>query len=163
METFDLEIVKKLHGLFKEKGLRLSVAESCTAGLISHLITNLPGASGFFDSSVVAYSADSKTKLLGVKGSLIKKHGTISEETARAMAEAARAKTKADVALAVTGSLGPAPVEDKKTGLVFIAVAAPHEKTSSRGFLFEGEREEIKLKASEAALHFLYEAVSVLT
>jgi|Deesub1362A_J573_1020465.scaffolds.fasta_scaffold00004_359 PncC family amidohydrolase len=162
MATSDLEIIKKVHRVFRTKGLRLTVAESCTAGLISHMLTSLPGASEFFDSCIVCYSARSKNKLLGVKKSLIKKYGTVSEETARAMAEAVRAKIGADVSLAVTGNLGPEPIEDKQTGLVFIAVSSEDE-TTSRGFIFDGSREEIKRAASLEAFHLLYEAVSAWT
>jgi len=109
METSELEIIKKIHEIFRTRNLRLSLAESCTAGLISHKITSLPGASDFFDSSIICYSAESKIKLLGVKKSILKKHGTISEEAARAMAEGIRMKTKTDFALSVTGNLGPIP------------------------------------------------------
>jgi PncC family amidohydrolase len=160
MESADLDIVAKIHGFFKSKGLKLAVAESCTGGLIGHMLTSLPGASGFFDSSIVCYSARSKEKLLGLGHSFIKDHGTINEDTARAMAGAARKASGADVSLAVTGNLGPDPIEGHKAGLVFIAVSLDAE-TTSRGFFFEGERDEIKKSASEKALHFLFEAVSI--
>ncbi|MBI4822728.1 MAG: CinA family protein [Nitrospirae bacterium] len=161
METH-LEIVGKLHEAFKSKGLRLSIAESCTGGLISHWLTTLPGASLFFDSSIVSYSINSKIKLLGVKKSTVKKHGTISEETAREMAESLRSKTGTDFCLSITGNLGPEPIEDKKVGLVFIAVSFSKE-TTSRGFRFEGSRDKIKKSAGITALEFLYEAVSIWT
>jgi len=160
METAELEIIKKIHEIFKLKNLRLSLAESCTAGLISSLIIHLPGASDFFDSAVVCYSAESKKKLLGVKKSILKKYGTVSEETAGAMAEGIRMKTKTDFALSVTGNLGPNPIEDKKTGIVFIAVSF-EGGIESKGMIFEGTREEIKHVASIAALEFLHEVVSV--
>ena len=160
MENPELEFIRKLHGIFKSKNLRLSLAESCTAGFISSLIAQVPGASDFFDSSVVCYSLISKEKLLGGKKTILKRHGTVSEETAKAMAESVRLKAKTDFALSITGNLGPKPIEDKKTGLVFIAVSFAGG-IESRGMIFEGSREEIKLSASVAALEFLCGVVSV--
>ena len=158
MESSWIEPVEKIHKHLKASWKRLCVAESCTGGLISHLLTNLPGASIFFDSSVVAYSGESKIKLLGIKRSLIRKYGAVSEETARAMASALREKRGTDFSLAITGNLGPEPMEDKKVGLVYMAVDWERE-TVSKGMLFEGQREEIKRYAAVAALWFLCEVI----
>ena len=160
METSELELVQKIHEIFKSRKLRLSLAESCTAGFISSLITQMPGALDFFDSAVVCYSPESKKKLLGVKRSILKKYGTVSEETARAMAEGVRLRTKTDFALSITGNLGPNPIEDKKTGMVFIAVSF-EGGVESKGMMFEGSREEIKHAAAIAALEFLSGVTSV--
>lgn len=142
--------------------MKLSVAESCTGGLISHLLTNLPGASLFLDSSVVSYSNESKIKLLGIRASLIKKYGSVSEETARAMAIAIREKRRTDFSLSITGNLGPEPIEGKRVGLVYMAVDWQKD-TSSRGMIFEGEREEIKYQAALASLRFLSEVLETWT
>lgn len=150
------EILKEIHSIFKASRKRLSVAESCTGGLIGHLITSLPGASLFFDSSVVSYSIDSKIKLLGVKRSLIKQYGAVSEETAIAMAKGIRNKRKTDFSLSITGNLGPEPMEGKKVGLIYTAVDW-EEGTESKGMIYDGDREEIKLKAATGALQFLLE------
>lgn len=160
MENAELDIVRKLHIIFKAKSLILSVSESCTAGYLSHLITSLPGASDFYDSSVISYTPQAKNRLLGIKKSFLKKHGTVSEETAIEMAKAMMAKSKSDFALAVTGNLGPYPIENKKVGLVYIAVSSS-KITESKGMLFDGSRDEIKKAASIAALEFLYGVVSV--
>ncbi|HXX58860.1 MAG TPA: CinA family protein [Thermodesulfovibrionales bacterium] len=160
MESTDRDLVERIHASFKGSGLRLSVAESCTGGFISHLLTTLPGASLFFDSSVVSYSASSKVEILGIRKSLIRNHGAVSDEVARAMAVAIRKKRKTDYSLAITGNLGPEPMEDKKIGLVYIAVDREAE-TVSRGMLFDGEREEIKKKAALSALELLREVVEV--
>lgn len=152
------EILKEIHSVFKTAGLRLSIAESCTGGLISHLITSLPGASLFFDSSVVSYSTESKIRLLGVKRSLIKRYGAVSEETAIAMAKGIRSKRATDFSLSITGNLGPEPMEDKKVGLVYMAVDWK-DGTESKGMIYEGDREEIKLKAAIGGLQFLLEVV----
>ena len=138
----------------------MSVAESCTGGLISHLLTNLPGASLFLDSSLVCYSTESKVKVLGIRRSLIKAHGAVSEKTAEAMAVAVRKKGGTDFSLATTGNLGPDPMEGKKVGLVYIAVDRSRE-TLSKGMLFEGEREQIKHETAKAALQFLSEVLEV--
>ncbi len=162
MEINELEIIEKIHKVFKSKKLKLSIAESCTAGFISHLVTLLPGASEFFEASIICYSFRSKKKLLGIKESLLKKHGAVSEETAKAMAEAVRLKTKTDFGLAITGNLGPATIEGKKVGLVFIAVAFD-AGTESKGMIFDGSRDEIKHAASMSALEFLHEVISTWT
>lgn len=159
MESRDSEIIIKLHEFFRSKGLRLTVAESCTGGLIGHLLTNLPGASAFFHSSLVCYAPEAKVRLLGLRKSFLKKHGAVSEDAVREMAEAVREKTGVEVSLAVTGVTGPASIEDMDVGIVFIAVSAMAE-TTSRGFKFEGTRQEIKEAAALHALHFLHEAVS---
>lgn len=160
METSELKLIRKLHGIFKSKNLTLSLAESCTAGFISSLIVHLPGASDFFDSAVVCYSSISKERLLGVKKSILKRYGAVSKQTAKAMAESVRLKTKTDFALSITGNLGPKPIEDKKIGLVFIAVSF-EGGIESKGMIFEGSRDEIKRASSIAALEFLYGVVSV--
>jgi len=158
MDTSGLDLIEKIHSHFKNSRLKLSVAESCTGGLISHLLTNLPGASQFFDSSVITYSNESKTSLLGLRASLLEDHGAVSEEVARAMAAAVLRKRKTDFSLSVTGNLGPNPMEGKQVGLVYMAVAWK-KSTRSKGMFFEGEREEIKYQTAVASLRFLHEVV----
>lgn len=160
MDVSHADLITKIHTNFRESGFRLSIAESCTGGLIAHLITTLPGASDFLDSSIVCYSTESKIKLLGVRKSVIAKHGAVSEETAREMAVAVRNRRGTDFSLSVTGNLGPKPMEDKRVGLIFMAVDWQRE-TSSRGMIFEGDREEIKYQSAVAALQFLKEVVEV--
>ncbi|MCE5195428.1 MAG: CinA family protein [Nitrospiraceae bacterium] len=162
MENSDLDVIKKIHKIFKEKKIKLSIAESCTSGYISHLITYLPGASDFFDSSIVCYSVDSKIKLLGIKKTLIEKYGVISKETAEAMADSVRRTTKTDCGLAITGNLGPAVLEGKEAGLVYISVSF-EKRTESKCVMFNGSRNEIKHFSSISALEFLREAVSLWT
>jgi PncC family amidohydrolase len=154
-----LDTVRQIHDLFVEKGLTLTVAESCTGGLINHLLTQRPGASMYLDSGLVVYSVESKHRLLNVKRSLVKKHGVISEEAAKVMAHGAEELTDADVALAVTGNAGPEAMEGKEVGLVYAAVTMGDE-SATKGFLFEGDRVEIKQLAAEGALRFLFESVT---
>jgi PncC family amidohydrolase len=152
------EVILRVHELFKKKGLTLSVAESCTGGLISHYITALPGASNFFEAGVVSYSAKAKKKILDVSSDIISKYGMVSEKTAREMAEKIRKLTKTNFSLSTTGNLGPDVLEGKEKGLVYIAVSKKG-KTFSKELRLKGNREENKEDASIEALRFLIETV----
>ncbi|MDP3048888.1 MAG: CinA family protein [Thermodesulfovibrionales bacterium] len=155
-ETF--MIIRKVHEIFKKKGLKLSVAESCTGGLISHYITLLPGASAFFEAGVVTYSAESKMKILGLSSDTISSYGVISKETAGEMAERMRLLTKTGCAVSTTGNLGPDVLERKDIGLIYTAVSM-NGKTFVRELRLNGKREEIKERAAVSALEFLIEVI----
>ena len=154
MDNEFLTVVKEISERLVQRELKMSVAESCTGGLIAHEITNLPGASLFFELGVVSYSEESKRSVLGVGGSLLKKHGTVSEEAAIAMAEGMRKLAGTDVSLSITGIAGPAALEDKEVGLVYMAVSLK-DMTESKGMSFKGDRATVKGKASLEALKFL--------
>ncbi len=162
MNKKTLEVIEKVHEIFKEKGLTLSVAESCTGGLISHYITTLPGASTFFNGGVVTYSIDFKERFLGISSEIISTHGAVSEETAREMAERIRIIAKTDYSLSTTGNLGPDVLEGKEKGLVYIAVSR-EGSTFSRELRLTGDREENKEEAALSALKFLIETVEGYT
>ena len=151
-----LKAIKKVHKIFKKKGLTLSIAESCTGGLISHYITTLSGASAFFVAGIVSYSGDAKKTLLGVSSKTIQHYGVVSEETAREMAEKVRLLTKTDYSISTTGNLGPDVLEGKERGLVYIA-ASKEGKTISKRLQLKGDREANKENASLAALKLLIE------
>jgi len=151
-----LAVIQKIHTFFREKGLKLSVAESCTGGLISHLITNLPGASAFFEAGVVAYSAEMKEKIVGVSPETIAKYGLVSEQVVREMAKNIRTVTGTDFSLSTSGNLGPGVLEGKDKGLVYIAVCREGE-TLSKELRLKGNREENKEEASRLAMEFLME------
>ncbi len=153
-----LKVIKKVHKIFKERGLTLSTAESCTGGLISHYITTLSGASAFFVAGIVSYSGDAKKTLLGVSSKTIQHYGVVSEETAREMAEKVRLLTKTDYSISTTGNLGPDVLEGKEQGLIYIA-ASKEGKTISRRLNLTGDREANKEEASLSALRFLVELV----
>lgn len=159
MNKKSLEVIQKVHDLFKQKRLTLSTAESCTGGLISHYITTLPGASSFFEAGVVSYSAEAKKEILGISSGTISKYGVISEETVREMAEKVRDLTKTDFSMATTGNLGPEVLEGKEKGLVYIAVSKKG-KTFSKELKLRGNREENKEEAALEALKLLIEIVS---
>lgn len=147
---------QKIHAFFTERGYTLSVAESCTGGLISHLITTVPGASNFFEAGVVSYSVQAKKVILRVSSDCIARYGVVSAETAREMATKTRMLMKTDFALSTTGNLGPAVLEGKEKGLIFIAVSTQH-LTSVKELHTKGTRAKNKMEASHQALVFLLE------
>ncbi|MFZ6016570.1 MAG: CinA family protein [Nitrospirota bacterium] len=164
MEAHLVELVNRISELLKRDGSRLSIAESCTGGLVTHIITNVPGASKFLELSIVCYSKDSKIKALGISESLLEKKGMISEEVAIEMARAVRRLGNTDIGLGITGNLGPEVIESKGVGLIYMAVdIASKDRILSKGEIFDGGREEIKNNASLAALKFLCQALRICT
>ena len=150
--------LKKVHDIFKSRQLSLSVAESCTGGLISHYITSLPGASAFFNAGIVSYSGNAKKNILKISSEILHTFGMVSEETAKAMAEQVRIIADSNYSIATTGNLGPDVLEGKDTGLIYIAVSKKGE-TVSKQLLFNGSRAENKENAALAALNLLIDFV----
>ncbi|MGD2104515.1 MAG: CinA family protein [Anaerolineae bacterium] len=151
----DLEVV--VGRLLGEKGLSLAVAESCTGGLVSHRITNVPGSSDYYRGSITAYANDVKQSLLHVRGETIAHHGAVSEQVAQEMAHGARLTMEADVGVSVTGIAGPTGgTIEKPVGLVFIALDA-RDDTFAERHVFDGDRWENKTSSAEAALELLRE------
>uniref|UniRef100_A0A7C5V5D2 Putative competence-damage inducible protein n=1 Tax=Caldicellulosiruptor owensensis TaxID=55205 RepID=A0A7C5V5D2_9FIRM len=141
--------------LLAEKKLKLSVAESCTGGLICNKITNVPGASEVFDRGFIVYSNEAKTKLLGVPEQVLKEYGAVSSQTAKYMAQGALSNSLAHIALSVTGIAGPGGgSETKPVGLVYIGIATK-DNSESFEFRFSGDRLRIKEMTSKAALNIL--------
>lgn len=138
--------------LLLESGMRIAVAESITGGLIAHRITQVPGASRYFDTGFITYSNESKTALLGVPEELFRRVGAVSEEVAVAMAKGALERACADIAVSVTGIAGPSGgSEEKPVGLVYIGIATRWYEGADR-HLFPGERRQVKRWTSQAAL-----------
>lgn len=157
--------MKKLSRLIgkslREKGLTLALAESCTGGLLSSVITDAPGSSGYFLGSTVAYANSVKESSLGVKAGTLEKHGAVSKETAREMAQGVKKTLHADISASITGIAGPGGGTKKKpVGLVYIAVAKGG-KTIVKKFLFKGGRKSIKNQSVEAALLMLARALGL--
>lgn len=152
----NIKVVKTIHRICNKKGLTLSVAESCTGGLISHCLTALPGASSFFKAGVIAYSAESKKSILGIPQSVLSEKGIVSEETARHMAERVCKRVGSDVSIATTGNLGPDVLENKQVGLIYIAVSVKEHVTVKK-LMLAGSRGQIKKKAVAAAFALLAE------
>jgi nicotinamide-nucleotide amidase len=136
-------------------GYTLSVAESCTGGLIAQRLTDVPGSSKYFIEGVVAYSNDAKTRTLGVEPMLLLEHGAVSGPVAEAMAEGIRHRASTDFGLAITGIAGPDGGSDEKpVGLVYIALA-DDVQTQHRKIILPGDRHLIRWRASQAALDLL--------
>jgi len=151
------ELLHKVSSLLKEKGLTVATAESCTGGLIAHTLTNVSGSSLYFDRGVVSYSNRAKMELLGVSSQVLEKHGAVSKETAKAMAEGVRLRSGVDVGVSTTGIAGPTGgTKDKPVGLVYIGVST-RDETVVKKFLFKGDRLSNKESACEAALKMLFE------
>ncbi|GAB4484017.1 MAG: CinA family protein [Thermodesulfovibrionales bacterium] len=145
---------RRLHRIFRSRGLSFSCAESCTGGLVSACITAVPGASAFFTAGLVVYAASAKQSVLRVSASTLRRHGLVSAETAGEMARKARLLTAADYALSTTGNLGPDVLEGKERGLVFIAVSS-RSGTVVKEHRFRGSREAVRQKAVSAGLRMV--------
>lgn len=154
-----LKIIRDVHRLFMGQGLKLSVAESCTGGLISHYLTWLSGSSIFFEAGVVTYSALSKKNILGISPDTISSHGVVSSETAKEMAEKMRLLTGTDYALSTTGNLGPDVLEGKERGLIYIGISK-EGKTVIKEFRLMGERTQNREEAALLSLRFLIDELS---
>jgi PncC family amidohydrolase len=124
----DLDTLARVVGeLLRQRRLTLSVAESCTGGLLASQITDIPGSSDYFEGGIVAYSNSVKERILGVPRDTLEQHGAVSPQTAEAMASGARRLLQTDFALAITGIAGPGgAAADKPVGLVYLALSTPH-------------------------------------
>jgi len=146
--------------LLKEQNLTLSTAESCTGGNIAHLITSVAGSSAYFNGSVVSYSNDVKTNILGVKPSTIEDYGAVSRETVIEMAEGVKSALKTDCAIAVSVIAGPdGGTIEKPVGTVWVAVITPGSGIETKKFLFGENRERNIMRSSLAALDLLRRAL----
>ncbi len=142
----------------RARDLRLSLAESCTGGLIAGCLTAIPGSSEVLERAFVTYSNAAKSEMLGVDDLLIAVHGAVSEQVARAMAEGALDRSRTDIAAAVTGIAGPGGGSaDKPVGMVHIAVARRDHPTVHHRHLFAGDRDAVRTQAIAATLELLKE------
>lgn len=141
------------------RGMRLSVAESCTGGLLSAAITSIPGASACFWGGIVAYHNDVKHALLGVPYELLEHHGAVSQAVALAMAEGAVAAAKSDVAVSTTGIAGPGGgSKEKPVGTVWFGWNNGCQQ-GAQCHVFSGNRAEVQQQAVQQALKILLEIV----
>ncbi len=147
------DTMEKVAGdLLRARKLSLSVAESCTGGLIGHRLTRIPGSSDYFERGVITYSNLSKVELLHVSKETLTTFGAVSAEVAEQMAGGVKEKSRTDIGLSVTGIAGPAGgTPGKPVGTVYIGLAVPGN-TTAHHFLFRGTREMIQKLAAEAAL-----------
>jgi nicotinamide-nucleotide amidase len=142
-------------GMLMDSGTTIAVAESCTGGLIGHMLTDVPGVSAVFDRALVTYSNRAKTRELGVPGELIAEKGAVSREVAQAMAEGVRERAGTDLGLATTGIAGPSGGStEKPVGLVFTSLSAGGRVRTERR-VFPGAREAVKRRAAVFALNMM--------
>lgn len=141
--------------LLRSKGATMAVAESCTGGLLGHLLTSIPGSSTFFERGIVAYSNEAKMELLHVPKELLSQCGAVSAPVAEKMAEGVRKISGTTIGLGLTGIAGPSGgTPEKPVGTVFIALASP-SGTSVRKYHFDGSREQIKLMSAYTAMDWV--------
>ena len=151
-----MELEKTIGNLLREKGWTLSIAESCTGGLICDRITNVSGSSDYFMGGMVTYSNESKAEHLGVPLSIIKRHGAVSPQVARRMAQGVRKAFGTTFGLSTTGVAGPTGgTKRSPIGRVFIGISDP-KRTWVKRLDLRGSRREIKKKAAQKSLGFLY-------
>lgn len=153
-----LELI--LGEVLARRSLTISVAESCTGGLLGSRITDVPGSSAYFMGGIIAYSNEVKIKELQVKEDTIAEHGAVSEETAREMAINIKRLMDTDLGLAVTGIAGPdGGSKEKPVGLVYVALAS-NEDVEVYRLNLKGDRKENKWQTTEYALYFTYKYIS---
>jgi nicotinamide-nucleotide amidase len=159
-----LDEARALLASCRSSGLRLAVAESCTGGLISASLTEIPGASDVLDRGFVTYSDASKIELLGVPEETLRADGAVSEAMARAMVEGALARSTADVAVGVTGIAGPGGGSAQKPlGLVHFAVGRRGGAIRTERRIFQGDRTAVRLASVALALQLLRDTAQANT
>jgi len=147
----------------RAKGLTLATAESCTGGMVATRLTSVAGSSDVFTGAVVSYADDVKVSELGVPEELIRAHGAVSPEVARAMAHGARERLGVDVAVSVTGIAGPGgATPEKPVGLVYTYAVGPGGAERAGELNFPGDRATIRTRATVAALHLVRKLVANL-
>jgi nicotinamide-nucleotide amidase len=150
-DTIDTVVAR----LFREKGITLSLAESCTGGLIAKRVTDMSGSSAYFLEGAVTYGNAAKTRVLDIPAGLIEEKGAVSSTIAMAMARGIRRKSGSDVALAVTGIAGPeGGTEDKPVGTVYVALAGPSD-CKAKHYKFFGDRDRIRMITAFTAMDWL--------
>jgi len=149
------ELLNKISTNLKKQKLTIATAESCTGGLLSHILTNISGSSDYFERGIVSYSNKAKMQLLGVSENLLKKYGAVSEHAAKTMAEGIRTKSNVDIGIATTGIAGPTGgSKEKPVGLVYIAISIKDDIIVKK-FQFSGDRLQNKESTCNMALQML--------
>jgi len=141
--------------LLRARGATLAVAESCTGGLIAERVTSIPGSSDYFFGGFIVYSNRMKENLLGIDPALIERHGAVSEEVARAMAQCTRSRAGATYAVSTTGEAGPESSSGTPVGTVYLGFAGPDGAVEALKFTYPGDRTRIRLFAAQGALDYL--------
>lgn len=151
------KVQERIGDLLRERGWQLAVAESCTGGLVGHMVTNVPGASTYFLGGVTAYAYHAKVRLLQVSWETLEKHGAVSEATVKEMARGVRQALGADIGLAISGIAGPTGgTPEKPVGTAWIGLDT-ETGTWAKEHHAEGDRLANKEEFAAAALTFLWE------
>lgn len=146
-------LVKQLAEVLVKNKQQLAVAESCTGGWLTKVLTDLAGSSAWFERGFVTYSNDSKHEMLGVKESTLEQYGAVSEETVIEMAQGVLENSPADFSVSISGIAGPdGATKDKPVGLVWFAFADNDNNVMSEQQVFRGERNEVREQAVHYAL-----------
>ena len=152
----DLELYalgEQLGQALSARGEMLASAESCTGGWVAKVVTDIAGSSAWFDRGFVTYSNEAKQDMLGVHEATLRMHGAVSEATVREMAEGALARSRATVAVAISGIAGPGGgTEDKPVGTVWLAWAHRGQQTQAEHHRYDGDREAVRRQALVMAL-----------
>jgi nicotinamide-nucleotide amidase len=148
-------LARAVHDLLLAQKQTLALAESCTGGLITHRLTNLPGSSAYLIAAVIAYAYEAKVAALGVSWDTLREHGAVSPEVAREMARGARERFSTALGVAVTGIAGPGgSTPEKPVGLTYIALASSSDVIVER-HVWQGDREQNKMQSADAVLKLL--------
>ncbi|MEE9194506.1 MAG: CinA family protein [Alphaproteobacteria bacterium] len=156
-----MDQTKALVKACQDAGLMIGTAESCTGGLLAACLTEIPGASNVFERGFVTYTNTAKVDMLGVPEALIRDHGAVSEEVARAMAEGVLSRVNADLSASITGIAGPGGATPAKPlGLVHLASIRRGGEMVHERHVFSGSRSEVRLAAVTAAIEILVRQVA---
>ncbi|MBI5652146.1 MAG: CinA family protein [Chloroflexi bacterium] len=148
-------LARAVHALLLAQKQTLALAESCTGGLITHRLTNLPGSSAYLIAAVIAYAYEAKVAALGVSWDTLHEYGAVSPQVAREMARGARERFSSSLGVAVTGIAGPGgSTPEKPVGLTYIALASPGDVIIER-YVWQGDREQNKTQSADAVLQLL--------
>lgn len=160
MEEREDQLAARLGAALRAAGKTVACAESCTGGLVTSRLTDIPGSSDYVMGSVVSYTNDIKERLVGVRHETLAAHGAVSPETAREMADGIRRVIRTDLGLGITGIAGPGGgTAAKPVGLVYIAVSSEKGTRVTENH-FSGTRTEVKRQTSDAALALALDALT---
>jgi|TARA_B100000902_G_scaffold20829_1_gene25061 nicotinamide-nucleotide amidase len=161
--VFDMHKLQKLSVLALKLNSKIVSAESCTAGLLSASLTEIPGSSAFFEQGYITYSNNSKTSVLGVENKTLKKYGAVSEQVAKQMAKGALKRSNSTIAISITGIAGPGGSDYKPEGLVCFAVTKKNGKTRTETMEYGPlGRSKVRSSAVKTAINLLFEEMSVV-
>lgn len=150
--------LNKLISILKEKKLSLALAESCSGGYASYLITKIPGCSKVFKGTIVTYSLDSKNRLLQLPFTIIKKTEGVSAQIAALLANNVRKKFKSDIGASLVGFAGPRAKIGFKVGIIFLGIVFKG-KIKTRKIILKGRRDSIRKKASHLLIDLIYDTI----